>query len=46
MYHENVDVFDPPFNRHLGDVPAMTDQDEADIIAFMKTLNDGYQLEE
>ena len=34
---------DPPFNRHLGDTPAMTAQDEADIIAFLKTLNDGYK---
>jgi cytochrome c peroxidase len=42
-YHANVDVADPPFNRHLGDTPAMTDQDEADIIAFLKTLNDGYK---
>jgi cytochrome c peroxidase len=45
-YHDNVDVIDPPFNRQLGDMPAMTEQDESDIIAFMKTLNDGYQLEE
>jgi cytochrome c peroxidase len=41
-YHANVDVSDPPFNRHFGDAPAMTDQDEADIIAFLKTLNDGF----
>jgi cytochrome c peroxidase len=45
-YHANVDVADPPFNRHLGDTPAMTDQDEADIIAFLKTLNDGYKPEQ
>lgn len=42
-YHANVDVSDPPFDRHAGDTPAMTAQDEADIIAFMKTLTDGYQ---
>lgn len=42
-YHANVDVSDPPFERHLGEVPAMTPQDEADIIAFLKTLTDGYQ---
>jgi cytochrome c peroxidase len=41
-YHANVDVSDPPFNRHFGDAPAMTEQDEADIIAFLKTLNDGF----
>jgi cytochrome c peroxidase len=42
-YWANVDVADPPFDRHLGDKPAMTAQDEADIIAFLKTLTDGYQ---
>jgi cytochrome c peroxidase len=45
-YFDNVDVADPPFNRHPGDKPAMTDQDEADIIAFLKTLNDGYKPEQ
>jgi cytochrome c peroxidase len=43
--HANVDVVDPPFNRHLGDQPAMTAQEEADIIAFLQTLNDGYKPE-
>ncbi|MFZ0767330.1 MAG: cytochrome c peroxidase [Bradyrhizobium sp.] len=43
QYHSNVDVSDPPFNRHLGDTPAMTAQDEADIITFLKTLDDGYK---
>ncbi|WP_050399791.1 hypothetical protein [Bradyrhizobium embrapense] len=44
-HHGNVDVSDPPFERHLGDTPAMTAQDEAGIIAFLKTLTDGYQPE-
>lgn len=44
-YHANVDVTDPPFDRHAGDKPAMTEQDEADIIAFLKTLTDGYKPE-
>jgi cytochrome c peroxidase len=42
-YHANIDVIDPPFDRHLGETPAMTAQDEADIIAFLQTLTDGYQ---
>jgi cytochrome c peroxidase len=42
-YHTNVDVSDPPFDRQPGEMPAMTAQDEADIIAFLNTLNDGYQ---
>jgi cytochrome c peroxidase len=46
QYHANVDVADPPFNRHLGETPAMTAQDEADIIAFLQTLNDGYKPEQ
>ncbi len=46
QYHANVDVADPPFNRHLGETPAMTAQDETDIIAFLKTLNDGYKPEQ
>jgi len=44
-HHGNVDVADPPFERHLGDTPAMTAQEEADIIAFLKTLTDGYKVE-
>ena len=43
QYQANVDVSDPPFDRHPGEIPAMTDQDEADIIAFLKTLTDGYK---
>jgi cytochrome c peroxidase len=43
QYQANVDVSDPPFNRHLGETPAMTAEDEADIIAFLETLNDGYK---
>ena len=43
LYRTNVDVTDPPFDRKIGDPPAMTDADEDDIIAFLKTLVDGYQ---
>jgi cytochrome c peroxidase len=42
-YHANIDVADAPFDRKLGDKPAMTDEDINDIIAFVKTLNDGYE---
>ncbi|HEY2756683.1 MAG TPA: cytochrome c peroxidase [Pseudolabrys sp.] len=45
QYRANVDVSDPPFNRHPGDTPAMTAQEEADIIAFLQTLTDGYKPE-
>jgi cytochrome c peroxidase len=43
QYHANVDVADAPFDRKLGDKPAMTTAETADIIAFLKTLNDGYK---
>jgi cytochrome c peroxidase len=42
-YRANIDETDPPFGRKLGSTPAMTAQDEADIITFLKTLTDGYQ---
>ena len=42
-FQVNIDVADPPFDRHLGETPAMTAQDERDIIAFLQTLTDGYK---
>ena len=42
-YWGNIDVADPPFDRKAGDPLAMTPQDEDDIIAFLKTLTDGYR---
>ena len=32
-----------PFDRHLGDAPALSAQDIDDIVAFLQTLNDGFQ---
>jgi len=43
QYHDNVNV-EPPFDRHPGDPPALTDAEIDDIIAFLKTLTDGYRL--
>lgn len=42
VYRANVDVTDPPFDRKLGEPPAMTEADEDDIVAFLNTLLDGY----
>jgi cytochrome c peroxidase len=42
-YRANVDITDPPFDRKPGDPPAMTPQEETDIIAFLGTLTDGYE---
>jgi cytochrome c peroxidase len=41
-YQGNLDV-QAPFNRHAGDPPAFNEQDIADIVAFLKTLNDGFK---
>ena len=46
QYRKNADVVDPPFDRHLGEAPAMTAQDERDIIAFLGTLTDGYDVKQ
>jgi cytochrome c peroxidase len=40
----NVDTSDPPLDRKLGQAPALSPAQEKDIIAFLKTLNDGYSL--
>ncbi len=44
QYHANIDVADAPFDRKAGDQNAMTDAEIDDIIAFMKTLDDGYKV--
>lgn len=41
-YQANVDRVDPPFNRQLGQAPAMSQQDITNIIAFLHTIDDGY----
>jgi len=41
-YHGNVNV-EPSFDRRPGDAPALSEQDRADIIAFLQTLSDGYR---
>ena len=40
VYRENVDRADPPFDRTLGQVPALNDAEIADVIAFLRTLDD------
>jgi cytochrome c peroxidase len=43
-YHANVNA-EPPFDRHIGDRPALSNEEMDDIIAFLQTLNDGYRGE-
>ncbi len=45
-YKQNIDVADAPFDRKEGDEPALNDAEIADVIAFLKTLTDGYQPDE
>jgi cytochrome c peroxidase len=42
-YRKNVDVADAPFDRKHGDKPALDDAEIGDVIAFLKTLTDGYK---
>jgi len=42
-YRSNVDSVDVPFDRKRGQKPALSDRDMQDIIAFLKTLTDGYR---
>jgi cytochrome c peroxidase len=41
-YRANLDV-QAPFDRHAGEKPALSDADIADIVAFLRTLNDGFK---
>jgi cytochrome c peroxidase len=43
-YRDNVDV-EPPFDRHPGDAPALSEQDIKDIAVFLHTLTDGFRLD-
>jgi cytochrome c peroxidase len=42
QYQENINT-DPPFDRRLGDPPALSDSEIDDIVAFLQTLTDGYR---
>jgi len=41
-YHANVNTVEVPYNRLLGGVPALSDAEVDDVIAFLQTLSDGY----
>ena len=43
QYHANVDT-QAPFDRHVGDQPALSEADIKDIIVFLQTLTDGYEV--
>jgi cytochrome c peroxidase len=41
-YRGNVDVVDPPLASERGKKPVWSERDIDDVIAYLKTLNDGY----
>jgi len=43
VYRANVDTVDAPFDRKAGQAPPLTARQERDIIAFLRTLTDGYR---
>ncbi len=42
QYRRNVNQEEVPYNRHQGDVPALSDAEIDDVIAFLGTLSDGF----
>jgi cytochrome c peroxidase len=42
-YRGNIDIVDAPFDSKQGDPPALNEAEIADVIAFLKTLTDGYR---
>ncbi len=43
QHHANVNTTEVPYNRRPGDAPALSDAEVDDVIAFLRTLNDGYK---
>jgi len=41
-HRANVNTTEGPYNRRPGEAPALSDAEIDDVIAFLKTLNDGY----
>jgi cytochrome c peroxidase len=42
-YRENVNRSEAPYNRNVGDLPALSESEIDDVVAFLSTLTDGYQ---
>ena len=42
-HHANVNIAEKPYDRKPGDAPALTAEEIRDVVAFLKTLTDGYQ---
>jgi cytochrome c peroxidase len=42
-WHANVNTTEVPYNRGPGDAPALSDAEVDDVVAFLRTLSDGYR---
>jgi len=42
-YHANVNTAEVPYNRRRGDAPALSDAEVDDVVAFLRTLSDGFK---
>lgn len=40
----NVNTTEPPYDRGPGDLPALTEPEIQDVVAFLQTLTDGFTL--
>lgn len=38
----NVNTSEAPYDRHIGDSPALNDAEIGDVVAFLQTLSDGW----
>lgn len=43
-YRRNVNTSEAPYNRGLGEQPALNADEIDDVVAFLNTLTDGYQF--
>jgi cytochrome c peroxidase len=43
QYHANVNTAEVPYDRVLGDAPALNDAEVDDVVAFLRTLSDGFK---
>jgi cytochrome c peroxidase len=42
VYHANVNTTEAPYDRRPGEMPALSEAEIDDVIAFLNTLRDGY----
>lgn len=43
-YLSNVNTSEAPYNRQVGDAPALSDTEIEDVLVFLATLTDGWQV--